>query len=173
MTSSRANRWIFLAALGFTSCAETAREAPAVVKPVKEVAPSRDAHVAKPAPSPKKPVAAKKSGEVTSMSMEDFFPLQQSGGALIYDVRPSLYYQLGHIPGAIHFPKSNCDALIVSRKAEIETAIAAKKPIVLYCTDLACPDARTVAMHLASNGYSSSTLVGGWESWKNSGLPTD
>jgi rhodanese-related sulfurtransferase len=173
MTPSWANRLIFSAALGLTSCAEPAREAPAVVKPVKEPAPQPTSRIVKPTPLPKKPSPVKERGIVTSMSIEQFFPLQQSGGALIYDARPTLYYQLGHIPGAIHFPKSNCDALIVSRKAEIESAIAAKKPIVIYCTDLACPDARTVAMHLASNGYPSSTLTGGLEIWKNSGLPLE
>ncbi len=175
MTSAWVNHLAFLAAIGLTSCAESAREVPAVVKPVKEkpAPPRQSAPVTKPAPLPQKPVVMKERGEVTAMSMEDFFPLQQSGGVVIYDARPALYYHLGHIPGAIHFPKSNCDALIISRKAEIESAIAAKKPIVIYCTDLACPDARTVAEHLASNGYSSFTLTGGWESWKDSGLPTE
>jgi rhodanese-related sulfurtransferase len=173
MTSAWVNRLIFLTALGFTSCAEPAREVPTVVKPVREIQTPQKVDLPKPTPPPKKPILMNGRGKVTSISMEDFFPLQQSGQALIYDARPGFYYQLGHIPGAIHFPKSNCDELIVSRKAEIEAAIAAKKTIVIYCTNLTCPDARTVAMHLASYGYSSSTLTGGWDSWKNSELPVE
>ena len=93
---------------------------------------------------------------------------------LLYDARPGFFYNLGHLPGAISLPKSaDCDAQIIKREAEIKAALAAKKTIVVYCTNLACPDARTVAIYLAGFGHSSSTLTGGWEAWKESGLPTE
>ncbi len=112
-------------------------------------------------------------GKVSSISITDFFPLQQSDQVLLYDARPSFFYHLGHLPGAISLPKSDCDTEIVKREAEIIAALAAKKTIVVYCTNLLCPDARTLAIHLADFGYSSSTLTGGWETWKESGLPTE
>ncbi len=124
-------------------------------------------------PELKKPVLMNGRGKLTSISLTELFALQQSGNVLIYDARPGYFYLLGHIPGAISLPKSDCDAQIAKREAEIKAAIAAKKPIVIYCTNLLCPDARTVANHLAGFGYSSSVLSGGWESWKESGLPTE
>jgi rhodanese-related sulfurtransferase len=120
-----------------------------------------------------RPVRMNGRGKVSSISLTEAFTLQQSDTALILDARPRFFYSLGHIPGALSFPKSDCDALIAKHEDQIKSAIAAKKTVVVYCTNLLCPDARTVANHLAGSGYSSSTLTGGWESWKESGLPTE
>lgn len=146
-------------AAGLASCAQPLPEAP----------------VKKLATAPAKPTAVRMNGrgKITSISLTELFALQQSGNVLIYDARPGFFYGLGHIPGAINLPKTDCDDQITKREAEIKAALAAKKPIVVYCTNLLCPDARTVATHLASRGYSSATLAGGWESWKESGLPTE
>jgi len=145
--------------LGLASCATPAHEAPAM-------------KTTAPAAKPKAP-RMNGRGKVTSISMTELFALQQSDNVLLYDARPGFFYNLGHLPGAISLPKSNCNEQITKREAEIKAAIAANKPIVVYCTNFACPDARTVAIHLADFGYSSSTLTGGWESWKEAGLPTE
>ena len=147
-------------AFGVVSCTAPVKEAPA---PDQKIAPA----------APKKTPRMNNRGKVSSISLTDVFALQQSGRALIYDARPGFFYGLGHIPGAINLPKTNCDVQIVAREAEIKAALAAGKTIVVYCTDMLCPDARTVATHLASFGHSSSTLSGGWQSWKESGLPTE
>ncbi len=164
MTVCRFKLLVIAGAIGVSACTPP----PAPEAPVKQVA----APVAKPKPKPK-PVLMNSRGKVSSISLTDFFALQQSGEVLIFDARPAFFYNLGHIPGAISLPKTDCDAQIVKREAEIKAAIAAGKPIVVYCTNLLCPDARTVASHLASFGYSSSTFGGGWDSWKESGMPTE
>ncbi|RYD17495.1 MAG: hypothetical protein EOP88_26285 [Verrucomicrobiaceae bacterium] len=148
-----------------TSCTPPAQEAPAPV-PAKKT----ETAVAK---APKKQPRLNGRGKVSSISLTDAFTLQQSDKAVVYDARPHFFYVLGHLPGAISLPKVNCDAEIVKREAEIKSAVASGKTIVVYCTNFACPDARTVAMHLADFGYSSSTLSGGWDSWKEAGLPTE
>lgn len=112
-------------------------------------------------------------GKITSISLTDLFALQQSDKVLLFDARPYFFYSLGRIPGAISLPKQNCDREIEKREAEIKAALAAGKTIVVYCTSATCPDARTVAIHLASYGYSSSTMPEGWDAWKASGLPTE
>ena len=124
-------------------------------------------------PAPSKPVNMNGRGKVSSISIENLFTLQQGENVLLFDARPGFFYALGHIPGAISMPKADCDKLINKHEGEIKAAIAAKKTIVVYCTNLLCPDARTVARHLAALGYSSSTLTGGWDSWKEAGLPTE
>ncbi len=132
---------------------------------------------AKPAVSapavPKKPVRLNGRGKLTSISLSDFYPLNESGKVLLFDARPAFFYSTGHIPGAISMPKANCEKEIVKREAEIKSAIAAGKNIVVYCTSVTCPDARAVAIHLADYGYSASTLTGGWDAWKETGLPTE
>ncbi len=124
-------------------------------------------------PAPRKPVRMNGRGKITSISLTDVFTLQQADKVLLFDARPYFYYALGHIPGAISLPKDNCDRAIEKREAEIKAALAAGKTIVVYCTSPTCPDARTVAIHLAGYGHSSSTMPGGWDAWKESGLPTE
>lgn len=151
------------ALLGICSCAQPAHEqTKAIAKNKTETTPKSH-----------RPVRINGRGKVTSISLTDFFPLQQSGKVLLYDARPYFFYALSHIPGAISMPKQNCDEEIEKRESEIKSALADGKSVVVYCTNIACPDARTVAIHLADYGYSSSTLTGGWDTWKESGLPTE
>jgi rhodanese-related sulfurtransferase len=112
-------------------------------------------------------------GKLSSISLTDAFELQQTDRAFILDARPAFFYRLGRIPGAVHLPKTDALAQITAKEPEIKAALASGKTLIVYCTNFACPDARAVAMHLASFGYSSSTLTGGWDAWKESGLPTE
>lgn len=121
----------------------------------------------------KKPVRMNGRGEVTSISLEKFFELQQSGKVLVYDARPTVFHAIGHIPGAISLPKHNCDASIAKREGEIKTALKDGKTIVVYCTSMTCPDARTVAIHISGFGYPVSVFSGGWDAWKEAGMPTE
>jgi rhodanese-related sulfurtransferase len=129
-----------------------------------------------PTPAPPKPAPvapAVELGVVTQMPISTYFPLQQTGAALTYDVRPGIYYSLGHIPGAVSWPKGGYEAHLTAREAEIRAALAAKRPIVIYCTDLACPDSTAIANQLAARGHSVAILVGGFEEWKTAGMPTE
>ena len=125
-------------------------------------------------PSPTRPaIPAPRPGTVTPIPLATFFPLQQSNTALIYDVRPGFSYRIGHIPGAQSWPKSQFDAQLAPREAEIRSAVAAKRPVILYCTDLSCPDSAKVATRLATLGHSVSILEGGFATWKAADLPTE
>ena len=149
-------------ALAIASCVRPAAEAThKVTAPVNATAA---------APEYKKPPRLNGRGKVSSISLEDFFARQQAGQVYLIDARPAFFHTLGHIPGSINLPAANCDSRIAAREAEIKAALAAGKSIVVYCTNFACPDARTVAIHLAGFGYSSSTLTGGWDAWRESGL---
>jgi rhodanese-related sulfurtransferase len=117
--------------------------------------------------------ATPQGGRVTRIMLGDLFQLQQTGGALIFDVRPGFIYQLGHIPGAISWPKNSFQSQLSAHETEIVAARAAKKPVVVYCVDLACPDARTVAGLLAERGHSIAVLEGGYDAWKTGDLPTE
>ncbi|MEX1048265.1 MAG: rhodanese-like domain-containing protein [Akkermansiaceae bacterium] len=153
-------------ALAIASCAQPVPGSPVVVT-------GPDAQNPEPVKPPKKKPMMNGRGKVSSISLADAFALQQSGKALIYDARPGFFYSLSRIPSAISLPKPGASAQVAAREAEIKTALAEGKTIVVYCSNFACPDARAVAIHLASYGYSSSTLTGGWEAWKESGLPTE
>lgn len=147
-------------ALGLAACAEAPKQ-PAS----KPSQPEKPKYV--------KPVRMNGRGKMTSISLEQFFQLQQSGKAVIYDARPAFFYSLGHIPGAISIPKKDCDEAIHNREGEIKAALAAGKTIVVYCTSITCPDARTLANHISGFGYPASIFSGGWDEWKDAGLPTE
>lgn len=113
------------------------------------------------------------TGRVTRIMLGDLFQLQQENRALIFDVRPAFVYQLGHIPGAVNWPKASFNSQLSAHEPQIAAARAVKKPVVLYCVDFACPDARTVASWLAERGHHVSILEGGWDAWKTGGLPSE
>ena len=133
--------------------------------------------VARKAPAEKseyqKPVRMNGRGRISSISLEDFFLLHQSGKALVIDARPSIFHRFGHIPGAISLPAKDCDPAIARREDEIKKAIADGKTIITYCSGLMCPDARTVASHISGFGYPASVFSGGWDAWKEAGMPVE
>ena len=105
-------------------------------------------------------------GTITRMPLGTLYQLTQGNAALIYDVRPLIFYKIGHIPGAMSFPKADFDKDIVKHEVKIKTAIKNQSPVVIYCTDFACPDALTVATQLSERGHNVSVLQGGYEAWK-------
>ncbi|MEO5714607.1 MAG: rhodanese-like domain-containing protein, partial [Luteolibacter sp.] len=118
-------------ALGLASCADAPKQAATVTRTAplvtqrKEISPEKTAE------------PAMTKGKITRIPLGTFFQLQQSDKALIFDVRPGFYYGLGHIPGAINWPRGRFEEQLAQREAQIQAAVAADKPVLLYCTDLA------------------------------------
>lgn len=140
--------------------------------------PSESSGVAKTTPaSPPKPAppasAVARTGQVTRIPLGTLFQYHQEGRVLIFDVRPSFVYRLGHIPGAVSWPKSDFQNRLAENESRIQAARTEGKPVVIYCVDLACPDARIVASLLAERGHSVSVLEGGYDAWKTGSLPTE
>lgn len=100
------------------------------------------------------------------MRLGELYQLVHNDAALVFDVRPKLIYSLGHIPGALSWPKSDFQKDLPKHEPNICAALESNKPVVIYCTDLACPDAATVAKALAARGHSVSILQGGYDAWK-------
>lgn len=137
---------------------------PQTLKPVPALHPE-DAPV-KREPALEKPAAPSVPGSVTRMPLGDLYQLVQSEAALIYDVRPKIFYAMGHVPGAISWPKSDFQSGLATHEPRIRSANSANTPVVIYCTDLACPDASSVATALAAKGHTISILQGGYDAWK-------
>lgn len=131
-----------------------------------------------PAPAPKQKIEkpklkASERGEIDSISMEDTFQHQQAGTALIFDARPTYFFKQGHVTGAMSMPWDVVDETIKGREGQLNKAKADKTPIIVYCTNSLCTEARTVARHLSRFGYSSLVFHGGWDAWREAGLPTE
>ncbi|WP_411827663.1 rhodanese-like domain-containing protein [Luteolibacter sp. AS25] len=113
----------------------------------------------------------KKKGSSTGIGVDEFFLLQQSGDALIYDVRTPYFYNIDHIDGAINWPHTSYDEQVQERDLEIQKAMNDNKKIVLYCFNIGCAEARNVARKLARRDYDVYVLTMGIDSWRNAGLP--
>jgi rhodanese-related sulfurtransferase len=162
---SRAIQWIVaaLALMAMACSGPMARQPAPAANPPGAAAPRQS----QPTPRANPP----RPGSITRMPLGSFFPLQQTNAALIYDVRPAIFFSLGHIPGALSWPKNSFDSRLATQEAQIRRASLAKRPVVLYCTDLACPDSHTVATRLAALGYSVAILEGGYAAWNAGELP--
>lgn len=165
MTAALKLPLVGIACIALAACAESAADAPQ--NPPSAAAGKKWAEI-----SYKKPPRLNGRGEVKSISLEQCFLLHQSGQALVFDARPSFFYHLGHIPGAISLPLSGCDEAIHRREAEIRSALAAGKTLVTYCSSVTCPDARALARHLSGFGYPASIFSGGWRTWHDADLPS-
>jgi hypothetical protein len=111
------------------------------VPPAKPETPSQQ-QIAKIESKPKKiPSTHVSTGEYSTISLEELFLLQQSNGALIYDVRPAYFYNIDHIPGSVNWPHTDYAAQVESRDLEIQKALKDGKKIVVYCFNLGCPEA--------------------------------
>lgn len=139
------------------------KPAPPVEKPVAEKP------AAKPAPEPK-PVAPPKPGKVTSISIDQIFPLRLEEKVLMVDVRRALFYQLGHIDGAINLPLVDFEKAYPAIKPQLDAAAGAGKVIVAYCQNETCPDSRTTAEALAIRGHDVSIYSGGLDEWRAVGV---
>lgn len=165
--NGRMMRWVVAAGffLALDACEEARTPAPA---PVKQ---SPAAAAAKPAGQ--KSSAPAKTGKLTEISLEEFFPRQQAGTVLIYDARPSFVAAFGKIPGAINWPRYDFDRDLASHEPEIAAAKKAGKMVVIYCTDAGCPDSHKVAEKLVARGHDVAVLQGGYADWKAAGMPTE
>lgn len=170
MTHLRLISVVLLGAVGLPACTDERAipEAPLGSSPQPPSKPTPAPTTPEPAATPVTPITP---GSVTRMPLGTLFQLQQADNVLIYDVRPTFTRALGSIPGSVSWPKNAYESQLATREPEIRAATAAGKPVVFYCTDLACPDATTVATRLAARGHKVSVLQGGWDAWKAGGLP--
>lgn len=129
--------------------------------------------VAPPAPPSRPATQPLKAGRVSAIDLPTLFPLHQTGTVLIYDVRPGFILSFGRIPGAISWPRRELNRHLAGQEPRIRDAKSAGRPVVLYCSDAACPDARASAELLAARGHDVSVLSGGYAAWKEAGLPTE
>ena len=96
----------------------------------------------------------------------------ESGGAVILDVRPDLFYQLGHIHGALNLPRDDFEKGYAAMKEALDADN--NRLIVVYCADSNCEDATLAADALKKLGYAHvSIYTGGWAEWRHNSITND
>ncbi|HTL67316.1 MAG TPA: rhodanese-like domain-containing protein [Lacunisphaera sp.] len=88
----------------------------------------------------------------------------QNGEVVVIDVRAAEDYRKGHVPGAISLPHDRWDNPSGLRKDKVN---------VLYCYSQVCHLAATAAIKFTARGFPVKELEGGFEGWKDQGLPVE
>jgi rhodanese-related sulfurtransferase len=112
-----------------------------------------------------------KIAPAATVGLSEFRSAVETTSALILDARPLVFFEQGHVPGALNLARDNF-ARDYRHLAPVLKP-AADKPIIVYCSGGDCHDSRLVANALLSLGFSNvSVFTGGWEAWSAAGLPT-
>jgi rhodanese-related sulfurtransferase len=111
-----------------------------------------------------------KIAPAATVGLDKFRAAVESKSALILDARPSVFFENGHVPGAINLARD--DFAHDYRRLAGVLQTSHDKPIIVYCSGGDCHDSRLVANALLSLGFSDVTVfTGGWEAWSAAGLP--
>lgn len=91
-------------------------------------------------------------------------------GDVLLDVREPKDYTAGHPPGAVNLPYREFNRFL----PDFRNTTAQGKPLYVYCYGSECGTSLRVASRLLQSGFTDVTIVrGGFEAWKERGLPTE
>jgi rhodanese-related sulfurtransferase len=91
-----------------------------------------------------------------------------SGRAIVVEALAAPYYDDTHLPGARNLPHDSDDATIATVLPDRDATV------VVYCSNLACPNSTILSRRLAQLGYSDvREYEGGKEDWIAAGLPVE
>jgi rhodanese-related sulfurtransferase len=97
-------------------------------------------------------------GEGGEVADADLAKLARDGSIVLIDVRPTLEFQSGHIPGALSLP-------LHELPQRLDT-LPADKQIVAYCRGAYCLLADDAVALLRARGYDAIRLDHGWLEWR-------
>lgn len=107
---------------------------------------------------------------VSTIGLDEFRRIVQAKSELILDARASIYYQQGHVPGALNLSRADFGKDYLRLRSMLEKEKS--RPIVVYCSGGTCHDSKMVAQALLSLGFTNVRIFpGGWEQWSADGLP--
>ncbi|HEY3755783.1 MAG TPA: rhodanese-like domain-containing protein [Opitutaceae bacterium] len=114
---------------------------------------------------PRKPVVV--SGDLT---LAEFSALTHDATALVLDARPGIFYELGHVPGALSLPEEDFAAAFPRFRDRLESA----RVVAVYCADPDCEDARQLQSHLTARGVANVAVYpDGWQGWSGAHRPAE
>jgi rhodanese-related sulfurtransferase len=107
---------------------------------------------------------------VPTLSLAQAYELFQQGQALFIDARPPQEYQELHVAGAVNLPVEQVQG---PRAQEVAGADKGRR-LVVYCGQVSCDAALTVAEKLQSLGFNRvAVFLGGFRAWDEAGYPAD
>ena len=103
--------------------------------------------------------------QVEEVTIDELAERIEQGRAVVIDVRPSLEYRAGHIPGARSIP--------IDHLGEALDALPRRREIIAYCRGPYCVYADDAVRLLRDRGFKARRLDTGYPEWERAGLPTD
>ncbi|MDR2826783.1 MAG: hypothetical protein LBV77_01860 [Candidatus Adiutrix intracellularis] len=94
----------------------------------------------------------------------------QKPGTVLIDARPSLFYKIGHLPGAINLPVDETDEATLNAW---RTGQNSKSIIIIYCTDDLCQMADKLSKRLTVLGMFPIIFSPGFAGWEKANLPIE
>ncbi len=88
-----------------------------------------------------------------------------SGEVVVLDVRPTLEFEAGHVPGARSVPLSRLDEFVSTLKKDLD--------VVVYCRGAYCVLAYDAVKALNKKGFKARRLQEGMLEWRLAGLPVE
>ncbi len=93
---------------------------------------------------------------------------KHSEGALFVDARPSIFYEQGHIKGAVNVPSALFDIMYMMELSEVDK----NKNIIVYGRTISSHYDEQVARKLVIRGHRNIMILkGGLSAWKKKGYP--
>jgi len=106
-----------------------------------------------------------------SVRLPEFRSAVESKRALVLDARPSVFFEQGHVPGALNLARD--DFARDYRRLSPALKDATGKLVIVYCSGGECHDSRLVANALLTLGFSDvRVFTDGWDGWLAAGMPT-
>lgn len=92
---------------------------------------------------------------------------RQERGALLLDARGPLFYEFGHVPGALSLPEEQFDEAF----ARLEPRLRRSLDVIVYCSGFGCEASHIVARKLKQRGVPAAVLHEGLPAWQEAGFP--
>lgn len=105
--------------------------------------------------------------------MEDFQELQAAMArpeTILVDARADLFYEMGHLPGAVNLPLEDIDSAAL---AAWRNELPPEANIIVYCSDSLCPMAAQLSEQMLALGLSPSIFKPGFDAWEERGLAVE
>lgn len=105
--------------------------------------------------------------ELSSISLVELKKRIESNDVLLLDARAKVFYDLGHLPGALSLPRNDFLRAFKENKKAIDSTVG--NILVVYCSGGTCEDSVLVVKALNRLGYDKVLVyAGGWQEWSAS-----
>jgi DNA-binding transcriptional ArsR family regulator len=100
-----------------------------------------------------------------TVERSDLLRRARAGEVIVLDVRPTLEYEAGHIPGAVSVPLEKLDKFLAN--------LIEGEELVVYCRGAYCVLAYDAVRTLNASGHRARRLQEGMLEWRLAGLPVE